>query len=120
MMSEGFKQVIVVRSDLKMGRGKMAVQVAHASVLGADKVKKVHSDWYRGWEASGQAKIVVKVRTLDELMQVKREAEKVGLPVVVVEDRGLTQLTPGTITCIGIGPAPSEKLEPVTGGLKLL
>ena len=115
-----FKQVIVVRADLKMGRGKTAVQVAHAAVLGADKVKKIYPEWYREWEGSGQAKITVKVRSLDELMQIKKEAEKVGLPLVMVEDRGLTQLSPGTITCIGIGPASSEKLDPVTGGLKLL
>ena len=120
MKPEGFKQVIVVRSDLKMGRGKMAVQVAHASVLGVDKVKKSHPEWHRGWLAGGQAKIAVKVRSLDELVRVKKEAEKAGLPVVVVEDRGLTQLSPGTVTCIGIGPAPSGRLDPVTGGLKLL
>jgi len=120
MKPQGFKQVIVVRSDLKMGKGKLAVQVAHASVLALDEVRKSHPEWYRGWVAGGQAKIAVKVRSLDELMQVKKDVEKAGLPMVVIEDRGLTQLTPGTVTCIGVGPAPSEKLEPVTGGLKLL
>ena len=120
MKPEEFKQVIVVRSDLKMGKGKIAVQVAHASVMGVDKVKKTRSEWYEEWVAVGQAKIALKVSSLDELMHVKREAERAGLPVVMIEDRGLTQINPGTITCIGIGPAPSGKLEPVTGGLKLL
>ncbi len=114
------KQVIIVRKDLKMGAGKTAVQVAHASVLGVENAKSRHRKWFDVWFEEGQAKIAVKVRGLRELMEVKKRAEDHGLPVVQVNDSGLTQLPPGTTTCIAIGPAPSELVDKVTGDLKLL
>lgn len=115
-----FKQVIVVRRDLKMGVGKTAVQVAHASVLGVEKVKTEKRRWFDDWYNSGQAKIAVKVKNLDELMKVKKHAEDLDLPLAQVDDRGLTQLPPGTTTCIAIGPAPTELIDKVTKDLKLL
>ena len=114
------KQVIVVRRDLKMGAGKTAVQVAHASVLGVEKAKSEHRRWFDAWFEEGQAKIAVKVKSLEELIKVKNHAEKLDLPVAQVDDRGLTQLPPGTTTCIAIGPAPSELIDKVTKDLKLL
>ncbi len=119
MMLE-LKQVIVVRRDLKMGTGKTAVQVAHASVLGAENVKSKNRRWFDTWFEEGQAKIAVKVKSLEELMKVKKHAENLDLPVAQVDDRGLTQLPPGTTTCIAIGPAPSELIDKVTKDLKLL
>ena len=61
------KQVIVVRKDLNMGAGKIAAQVGHACVLGAEHVRKSHPQWYKDWEMAGQEKVVVKVANLDEL-----------------------------------------------------
>jgi len=119
-MALELKQVIVVRRDLKMGTGKTAVQVAHASVLGAENVKSKHRRWFDAWFEEGQAKIAVKVKSLEELMKVKKHAENLDLPVAQVDDRGLTQLPPGTTTCIAIGPAPSELIDKVTKDLKLL
>ena len=119
MMLE-FKQVIVIRRDLKMGTGKIAAQAAHASLLGVERVKSEKRRWFDEWYNTGQAKIVVKVRSLDELMEVKKHAEYLNLPVVQVDDRGLTQLSPGTTTCIAIGPAPTELINKVTHDLKLL
>ncbi|MEM2759421.1 MAG: peptidyl-tRNA hydrolase Pth2 [Nitrososphaerales archaeon] len=115
-----FKQVIVMRRDLKMGTGKIAVQAAHASVLGVERVKSERRRWFDEWYSSGQAKIAVKVRSLEELMSVKKHAEDLDLPVAQVDDRGLTQLPPGTTTCIAIGPAPAELIDKVTKDLKLL
>lgn len=115
-----FKQVIVIRRDLKMGTGKTAVQAAHASVLGVERVKSERRRWFNEWYDSGQAKIAVKVKCLDELMKVKKHAEDLDLPVAQVDDRGLTQLPPGTTTCIAIGPAPTELVDKVTKDLKLL
>ena len=114
------KQVIVVRRDLRMGTGKTAVQVAHASVLGAENAKSTHRRWFDAWFEEGQAKIAVKVKSLEELMKVKKHAENLDLPIAQVDDRGLTQLPPGTTTCIAIGPAPSELIDKVTKDLKLL
>jgi PTH2 family peptidyl-tRNA hydrolase len=111
-----FKQVIVVRKDLAMTAGKIAAQVAHAAVMGVEKTKRENTHWYR----SGQAKVVVKINSLEELVSVRRHAESLDLIVVEVHDSGFTQLPPGTTTCIGIGPAPVELIDKVTGGLKLL
>jgi PTH2 family peptidyl-tRNA hydrolase len=115
-----FKQVIIVRRDVTMGTGKIAAQVAHAAVMGAEKVKASRRDWFNSWFAAGQAKVVVKVKSVEELMKVRNRAEELYLPVVQVQDSGLTQIPAGTITCIGIGPAPSELVDNVTLELKLL
>lgn len=115
-----FKQVIIVRRDINMGTGKIAAQVAHAAVMGADKVKVSRRNWFSSWFAAGQAKVVVKVKNIEELMEVRKQAEELFLPVVQVQDSGLTQIPSGTITCVGIGPAPSELVDKVTLGLKLL
>jgi peptidyl-tRNA hydrolase, PTH2 family len=115
-----FKQVIIVRRDVNMGTGKIAAQVAHAAVMGAEKVKASRREWFNSWLAAGQAKVVVKVKNIEELMDVRMRAEELNLPVVQVHDSGLTQIPSGTITCIGIGPAPSELIDKVTFKLKLL
>ena len=115
-----FKQVIIVRRDVNMGTGKIAAQVAHAAVMGAEKVKASRREWFNSWFVAGQAKVVVKVKNVEELIKVRNRAEELYLPVVQVQDSGLTQIPPGTITCIGIGPAPSELVDKVTFELKLL
>jgi peptidyl-tRNA hydrolase, PTH2 family len=115
-----FKQVIIVRRDVNMGTGKVAAQVAHAAVMGAEKVKASRREWFNSWFAAGQAKVVVKVKNIQELMNVRMRAEELNLPVVQVQDSGLTQIPSGTITCIGIGPAPSAVIDKVTFELKLL
>jgi PTH2 family peptidyl-tRNA hydrolase len=115
-----FKQVIIVRRDVNMGTGKIAAQVAHAAVMGAEKVKVSRREWFNSWFVAGQAKVVVKVKSVEELIKVRNLAEDLHLPVVQVQDSGLTQIPPGTITCIGIGPAPSELVDKVTFELKLL
>ncbi len=113
------KQVIVVRTDLGMGKGKIAAQVGHACVLGAENVRKSHPDWFKKWWL-GQEKVVVKVENLKELEKIKREAMEFDLPWAEVTDAGHTQLAPGTTTCIGIGPAPEDLVDKITGDLKLL
>jgi len=115
-----FKQVIVVRKDLRMGTGKLAAQVGHAAVLGAEESRKLNKLWLRSWFNEGQPKIVVKVNSLEELLQVQRDAEELRIPSIMVQDRGLTQIPTGTLTCIGIGPAPSDIIDKVTSELKLL
>ena len=114
------KQVIVVRQDLKMGKGKLAAQAAHAAVSAAERVRRSRSEWYQEWVATGQAKVVVKVDSLKDLLDVKAKCEAESLPTYLVEDRGLTQVPEGTITCLGVGPAPSLKIDKITGSLKLL
>lgn len=111
---------MVVRRDLGMGTGKIAAQVAHAAVMAAERTKDKKPEWFYEWFEGGQAKVVVKVQSLDELMEVRKHAESLKLPVAQVNDSGLTQIPPGTTTCIGIGPAPAELVDKVTNRLKLL
>jgi PTH2 family peptidyl-tRNA hydrolase len=114
------KQVIIVRKDLGMGTGKIAAQVGHACVLGAEHVRKSHREWFDEWEYSGQEKVVLKVSSLSELEDVKKHAISVGLSWSEVTDAGHTQIEPGTVTCISIGPAPEETIDKITKDLKLL
>ena len=113
------KQVIVVRTDLDMGKGKIAAQVGHACVLGAEHVRKSNPEWFSVWW-TGQEKIVLKVANLKELEQVKQDAIEFDVPWSEVTDAGHTQIASGTTTCISIGPAPEEKIDKITGDLKLL
>ena len=118
-MYMAIKQVIVVRTDLDMGKGKIAAQVGHACVLGAEHVRKSNPEWFSVW-LIGQEKIVLKVANLKELEQVKQDAIEFNLPWSEVTDAGHTQIASGTTTCISIGPAPEEKIDKITGDLKLL
>lgn len=113
------KQVIVVRTDLGMGKGKIAAQVGHACVLGAEHVRKSHPEWYGEWW-NGQEKVVVRVSGIKDLQEIKRHAIDLNLPWSEVTDAGHTQISPGTTTCISIGPAPENLIDKITGELKLL
>jgi peptidyl-tRNA hydrolase, PTH2 family len=114
------KQAIVVRTDLKMGKGKLAAQVAHASLSAAEAAQQRKPGWYLDWKEEGQAKIVLKGGSYEELEELFRKAKSSGLPASLIEDRGLTQIEPGTVTCLGIGPAPDSDIDGITGKLKLL
>lgn len=112
-----YKQVIVIRSDLKMSKGKVAAQSAHATVSALDKAdKKITSVWKR----EGQKKIVIKVKGEKELLEIANKAKNLKLPYSVISDAGLTELVPGTLTALAIGPDKEEKINKVTGSLPLL
>jgi len=115
-----FKQAIVVRRDIGMEKGKIAVQVGHAAVSAAEEARKKHGAWWKAWLNEGQCKVALKVNSEVELIGLEREAKRMKLPTAVIRDRGLTQIAPGTVTCLGIGPAPSELIDGITGTLPLL
>lgn len=115
-----YKQVILVRTDLKMGIGKKCAQSCHASVSAADLVRVNNKSDWKNWKNSGQKKVVLKVANMDDLMKIVIEVEKHKIPYFLVKDAGLTQLSPGTTTALGIGPSLSKTLDVVTGELKLL
>jgi len=115
-----YKQVIIVRNDLEMSKGKTATQAGHAAVSAAEEARKHYSKWWIAWLNEGQRKIVVKVNNEKELLRLKDEAEEAGLPYALIADRGLTEIPPDTLTCLGIGPAPADKVDRITGKLSLL
>ena len=115
-----YKLAVVVRQDLKMGKGKIAAQVGHASVEASEVARKTHRDWWKLWLEEGQCKVVLKTNSQGEIQELELKAIKLGLPATAIRDRGLTQLKPDTVTCIAIGPGPSKLVDEVTGHLRLL
>jgi PTH2 family peptidyl-tRNA hydrolase len=115
-----YKQVIVFRSDLKLSKGKAAVQAGHAAFSAAEEARKHHKKWFEEWYSEGQRKIAVKVKNEKEMQKLEMQARELGLPSSLIVDRGLTEIPPGTVTCLGIGPAPAEKVDKITGRLPLL
>jgi PTH2 family peptidyl-tRNA hydrolase len=114
---EKFKQVILLRTDLKIGKGKIATQVAHASI-GAFKL--VDEEIAKSWEKEGSKKVVLKVKDDKELLEIYKKVKKEKIPFFLVKDAGLTQIKAGTITALGIGPVEEERVDKITGKLKLL
>jgi len=112
--------VIAVRSDLELSKGKLAVQAAHAAVMATLDAKAHHRKWFTEWWGEGQKKVVVRGGTLAALHALRAKAHSMGLTTALVEDAGLTELPPGTVTCLGIGPGPNAIVDQITGSLKLM
>lgn len=121
VMGEGgaFKMVLVVRNDLKMGKGKVAAQCSHAAVSAYKQVQRRNPELLKQWEYCGQPKVVVKAPDEDTLIELLCHAKEVGLPVSLIQDAGRTQIAPGSRTVLGIGPGPADLIDSVTGDLKL-
>lgn len=111
------KQIIVMRADLNMSRGKIAAQACHAS-LGA--YKKADDRTLKTWESEGEKKVVLKVNSLEELFQIYELVKVTNIPIYLVHDAGHTEIPKSTVTCLGIGPDEDEKIDKITQELKLL
>jgi peptidyl-tRNA hydrolase, PTH2 family len=112
--------VVVVRADLGLSPGKVAVQVAHAAVLLVQRAERRSPAVVAAWQAEGGRKIALGVPTLAELEAIDRDARAKGVPTAWVDDAGFTEVPPGTRTCLGLGPALERELDPITGKLPLL
>tara|TARA_Y100000310_G_scaffold128624_1_gene127805 strand:+ start:639 stop:986 length:348 start_codon:yes stop_codon:yes gene_type:complete len=111
------KMVVLVREDLKMSPGKLAAQVAHAAV---DCALKCDRGLLADWMSVGAKKVVLQVKDSVELHKFQNEAREAGLKNYLVTDAGRTELPEGTETCLGLGPDTEEKIDSVTGKLKML
>ena len=111
------KQVILIRQDLKLPKGKLAVQVAHASVQG---VFNSESDIVDEWREQGMKKVALKVKDEKELLDFMRKAKAAKLKTALIEDAGKTVVAPGTKTCLAIGPDEESRIDILTGKLKMV
>jgi PTH2 family peptidyl-tRNA hydrolase len=109
------KQAILVRDDLKLPKGKMTAQGAHAAVEAALRAKKADLD---AWRHEGMAKIVLKVADEKELHKFIQLAKDAGIATSVITDAGHTVVEPGTVTCGAIGPADEDKVDSICKELK--
>jgi PTH2 family peptidyl-tRNA hydrolase len=110
------KQAIVARADVGMGQGKLAAQVAHASLSAYEDADERTR---RAWKGEGQKKVVLRVDGEDRIFELADAAERERLPHAVVRDAGHTQLDPGTVTALAVGPGDDEVVDRVTGDLPL-
>ena len=106
-----------MRDDLKLPKGKMSVQAAHAAVEAA---LKADESILKKWRQQGQKKIVLKVENEKELLLYFQEAKDIGIASVLITDAGKTTIAPGTKTAVGIGPDEEEKIDRLTGKLKMI
>lgn len=111
------KQVIVVNEALWLPRGKLAAQVAHASVSAL--LAAAHDD-LRQWLEEGMPKVVLRAENETQVTELERQATDARLPVALIRDAGRTVVAPGTMTCLGIGPANDAAIDALTGKLQLV
>jgi len=129
-MTDKVKQVIVMRKDLNMSKGKMVVQGAHASIAFLtnkmkDNLSNPEALWWvnlsqaeKEWVYGTFFKVCVGVNSKKELLDIGYNAVMMGLSVKYIEET--TGFDEPTFTCLAIGPDYSSKIDPVTKHLKLL
>ena len=115
-----YKMCVVIRTDLGMSVGKMIAQACHAAVEASEEAKRVNHSAWRRWRDEGAKKVALEAEGEEELRGLAERAEGLGIVAELVEDRGLTEVTPGTVTALGLGPDLSSRLDKVTGSLPLL
>lgn len=112
------KLVLLVRTDLEMGKGKIAAQCCHAAV---GVCRELTADESAAYDRANHTKIVLRVNGGEaELLERRERAKRAGLRTYLVEDAGHTQVDPGTRTVLAIGPGPDGLVDSVTGDLRLL
>ncbi|MBN2478338.1 peptidyl-tRNA hydrolase [Candidatus Micrarchaeota archaeon] len=114
------KQAIIVRNDLKMGKGKIAAQASHASLASFLKTQNSNPEITEKWLEEGMKKIVLKVDSEKDLLIYFQHCKDSGIPCELIRDAGLTQIKGGSITCFGAGPYYEDDLNKILGRLKLL
>ncbi len=114
------KQAIIMRKDLALGTGKLAAQCAHASLMSYFDAEKKDKTIAEEWLRTGEKKIVLKVEDEKALRKLNEAFKYKGFPCALVTDAGLTQIPPGTVTALGVGPWKAKEIDFFTSALKLL
>ena len=112
--------LLVVNTELSMGKGKIAAQCCHAAVGCYKRAKAQCPSAVNAWERTGCAKIAVKCPSTSMLEMIAVQAIERDIPVYLVEDAGRTQIEAGSRTVLGLGPAPVSVFDGVTSHLKLM
>ena len=112
-----YKQCLIIRNDVKMSCGKRCAQAAHASIGAYNNADK---SLQKAWISEGQKKVVLRSNDERSLYELKVIAERSGVSTSLIQDAGMTEIPPGTITALGLGPAKTEDLDQITGALSLL
>jgi PTH2 family peptidyl-tRNA hydrolase len=115
-----YKMVIVMRTDLNLSVGKMIAQACHAAVGCSEECKRTQTKHWRRWRDEGAKKVALQADSLEELEELANKAESLDITYVLIQDAGHTEVTPGTTTCLGIGPHQEQFIDKVTGNLPLL
>lgn len=110
------KQAIIIRKDLKLGKGKMAAQAAHASLEAYRKASFIKK---RAWQVTGQKKVILKIENEKEMILLYNKAKANRINARLIRDAGKTEIPQGTITALALGPDSEEKIDKIAGHLKL-
>ena len=116
--AEDPSMVLIARKDLKMSEGKLAVQCSHAAVTCTLNARKSHARLVERWKNGGARKICLRADDLETLQRLAGQAQAAGLVTTLVKDAGHTEVPPGTITVLGIGPAPRRAIDALVSDLK--
>ena len=123
VFSGSLKQVYIVRTDLEMGKGKVAAQCCHAAVKAFREIAERGDKFVEAlnrWEFEGSRKVVLKISSEKELVDLIQKARKKGIYATSIRDAGMTQIPSGSLTVGVIGPAGEKEIDEVSGHLKLL
>jgi PTH2 family peptidyl-tRNA hydrolase len=115
-----YKMCIVLRMDLNMSTGKLIAQAAHAAVGASELGKKENHKAWRRWRDEGAKKVALEAESLEEIEGLAEKANKLDIVNILIQDAGHTEVPPGTVTALGLGPDRSDLLDKVTGSLPLI
>ena len=115
-----YKMCIVLRLDLGMSTGKLIAQAAHAAVGASELGKKENHKAWRRWRDEGAKKVALEAESLEEIEELAEKANKLDIVNILIQDAGHTEVPPGTVTALGLGPDRSDLLDKVTGSLPLI
>ena len=115
-----YKMCIILRLDLGMSTGKLIAQACHAAVGASELGKKENHKAWRRWRDEGAKKVALEAESLEEIEELAEKANELDIVNILIQDAGHTEVPPGTVTALGLGPDRTDLLDKVTGSLPLI